>query len=187
MNKTYMQDVLGISNTSTQQKMNLLIQEANKNVQDFNNFTVYAWGKNDKGQLCTNPSANINNPVKMKLAQNTELLSCFGDQTLLRNIKSGEVTVNSLDEQGKLHWQHVTSDKIWYAAGNKSSLIYIQSVTKKKLPQAMCEEPVHLKKEKLRTAKNIIDQIQWDSNLQQEEFAVGYQNRYEGTLECNFI
>ncbi len=51
----------------------------------------------------------------------------------------------------------------------------------------MCEEPVHLKKEKLRTAKNIIDQIQWDSNLQQEEFAVGYQNRYEGTLECNFI
>lgn len=31
MNKTYMEDVLGITSTLTQQKMNLLIQENNKN------------------------------------------------------------------------------------------------------------------------------------------------------------
>lgn len=104
MSKVYMEDVLGISNTSTQQKMTLLINESNKNVEDFNNYVVHGWGKNDKGQLCMNPSANINNPVRLKLPEHTELLSCFGDQTILRNNKSGEITINALDEQGKLHW-----------------------------------------------------------------------------------
>jgi uncharacterized protein (UPF0248 family) len=38
------------------------------------------------------------------------------------------------------------------------------------------------KKEKLRTAKNIIDKITWDPNLNKEDFRVGYLDKYEGLL-----
>lgn len=34
------------------------------------------------------------------------------------------------------------------------------------------------KKEKLRTAKNIIDKITWDEHLKPEEFKVGYLDKY---------
>ncbi len=67
MNKTYMEDVLGITNVLTQQKINLLIQQNNKSTDNFEDYVIYYWGKNDKGQLCTNPSANVNNPAKLKL------------------------------------------------------------------------------------------------------------------------
>lgn len=68
MNKTYMEDVLGITSTLTQQKMNLLIKQGNKSNDNFEDYIVYGWGKNDKGQLCSNPSANVNNPIKLKIS-----------------------------------------------------------------------------------------------------------------------
>lgn len=67
MNKSYMEDVLGITNTLTQQKINYLIQENNKNSDKFDDYIIHYWGKNDKGQLCVNPSAHITNPIKLKL------------------------------------------------------------------------------------------------------------------------
>ena len=78
------------------------------------------------------------------------------------------MTFNAVDEQGKLRWDSLTSTKVWTLAGQKHFLIFCESVGKKRVPQAMTEEIVHVKKEKLRTAKNIIDQIQWDTNLQKE-------------------
>lgn len=78
------------------------------------------------------------------------------------------MTINAVDEQGKLRWDSLTSNKVWTLAGQKHLLIFCESVGKKRVPQAMTEEIVHVKKEKLRTAKNIIDQIQWDTNLQKE-------------------
>lgn len=70
MEKTYMEDVLGILNTLIQQKMRLLISDLNKITDDFEDYIVYSWGKNDRGQLCSNPSANISNPIKLKLPEN---------------------------------------------------------------------------------------------------------------------
>ena len=49
MNKTYMEDVLGITSTLTQQKMNLLIKQGNKSNDNFEDYIVYGWSKNDKG------------------------------------------------------------------------------------------------------------------------------------------
>ena len=45
--------------------------------------------------------------------------------------------------------------------------------------------PIHHKKEKLRTAKNIIDKIVWDEHLNKEDFRVGYLDKYTGILESS--
>lgn len=89
MNKAYMEDVLGMTSTLTQQKMNLLIQQSNRVSDNFDEFLVHCWGKNDKGQLCTNPSAHVTNPIKIKIPENTEVFECFGDHTVLLNRKTG--------------------------------------------------------------------------------------------------
>lgn len=175
-----------MTSTLSQQKMNLLIHESNRNSDNFEDYIVHCWGKNDKGQLCTNPSANVTNIIKLKIPENTELFACFGDSTVLLNKKSNELTVNSLDENGKLQWQHLTNNKVWALAGYKQWMVLCESVGKKRVPQSLTEEIVHVKKEKLRTAKNIMDKIQWDGNLKKEEFAVGYETRYQGTVECGF-
>lgn len=49
--------------------MNLLIHEGNKNTDNFDNYIVHGWGKNEKGQLCCNPSGGVNNPIKLKLPE----------------------------------------------------------------------------------------------------------------------
>jgi len=54
------------------------------------------------------------------------------------------------------------------------------------ISQNLSEIPVHHKKEKLRTAKNIIDKIQWDENIDKKDFRVGYLDKYTGTLEISF-
>lgn len=59
-------------------------------------------------------------------------------------------------------------------------------VTKDKISQNMSEVPVHQKKEKLRTAKNIIDKIEWDENIDKKEFRVGYLDKFTGVLEISF-
>lgn len=42
------------------------------------------------------------------------------------------------------------------------------------------------KKEKLRTAGYILDRIHWDPNLQEEEFRIGYEDRFLGIVEIEF-
>ena len=60
------------------------------------------------------------------------------------------------------------------------------SAAKQKVPQRESEAPVHEKKDKLRTAKNIIDKITWDERLNSTEFRVGYLDKYDGILEIPF-
>lgn len=45
------------------------------------------------------------------------------------------------------------------------SIVLIASANKEKVPQRETEQIVVQKKEKLRTAKNIIDKITWDEHL----------------------
>jgi hypothetical protein len=47
----------------------------------------------------------------------------------------------------------------------EDSLILIVSATKEKVHQRESETVIDSKKEKLRTAKNIIDKITWDPNI----------------------
>ena len=57
----------------------------------------------------------------------------------------------------------MSESKVWSIGENKNAGIFL--VCEKgetRISQAMSEAPVHHKKEKLRTAKNIIDKIQWD-------------------------
>jgi hypothetical protein len=67
MSKTYME---GMTNSLAQQKICLSIQEHNKHGNRFEDYNVYMWGKNDKGQLCRNPSGIVSNAVKLKLSEN---------------------------------------------------------------------------------------------------------------------
>lgn len=45
--------------------------------------------------------------------------------------------------------------------------------------------PIHNKKEKLRTAKNIIDKITWDEHFKKSDFRVGYLDKFTGMLESS--
>lgn len=47
-------------------------------------------------------------------------------------------------------------------------IILVVSATKEKIHQRETEEIIVEKKEKLRTAKNIIDKITWDPNINAE-------------------
>ena len=129
---------------------------------------MYAWGKNDKGQLLSNSTQNINSPVKVKLPENHEVISCSGDHTFVRNVKTDQIFVNKFVE-GKLELELVSENKIWWIGELKNhGILYICSPGETRIPQALSEVPVHHKKEKLRTAKNIIDKIQWDEHLKKE-------------------
>lgn len=66
-----MEDVLGMTSILTQQKMNVLIQLRNENRDNIEDYIVHCWGRNEKGQLCMNPSGVVNNLVKLKLPENT--------------------------------------------------------------------------------------------------------------------
>lgn len=68
----------------------------------------------------------------------------------------------------------------------EENVIMVGSATKDRVPQRESEGIVVEKKEKLRTAKNIIDKITWDEHLKPEEFKVGYLDKYDGILEIPF-
>lgn len=71
--------------------------------------------------------------------------------------------VNFVDEKtNKLEWKEVTNRKVWNLAVLEDNIILVASAAKQKVAQRESEVPVHEKKEKLRTAKNIIDKITWD-------------------------
>lgn len=66
------------------------------------------------------------------------------------------------------------------------ALLLTVSVTKERVPQGESEAVLNVKKEKLRTAKNIIDKITWDPNMKAEDFRVGFLDKFEGILEMPF-
>lgn len=66
---------------------------------------------------------------------------------------------------------------VWTATSVDDALLLVVSATKERLPQRESEAVLHLKKEKLRTAKNIIDKITWDPNLKPEDFRVGFLDK----------
>ena len=39
----------------------------------------------------------------------------------------------------------------------------------------------------MRTAKNIIDKIEWDENIEKKDFRVGYLDKFTGILEISFV
>lgn len=81
-----MVDVLGITGVKIQQRMKVRIHECNQdNPED---YYIYGWGRNDKGQLCANPSANVTNPIKIKLPENCIIWKCLGDRTFIKNTKN---------------------------------------------------------------------------------------------------
>ncbi len=59
-------------------------------------------------------------------------------------------------------------------------------VEKDLISKQMSEVPVDHKKEKLRTAKNIIDKIEWNEHLEKKDFRVGYLDKFTGILEISF-
>lgn len=65
--KGYMEDVLGITTNKHQQKIKMHLQELKQNSENFENFIVHGWGINDKGQLMSNSSPVVNNPIKIKI------------------------------------------------------------------------------------------------------------------------
>ena len=90
--------------------------------------------------------------------------------------------------EGKLVWQPVFTNvyNIWEMNASRDYITVLCPVTKDKISQNMSEAPVHQKKEKLRTAKNIIDKIEWDENIDKKEFRVGYLDKFTGVLEISF-
>jgi alpha-tubulin suppressor-like RCC1 family protein len=129
-----MEDVLGITTALVKHKMNLLLKQLNENTDSFDDYIVYSWGKNDKGQLCLNPSASVTVPIKLKLPEHTEIFACLSDHTLLKNTKTQQITINTLDEHNKLKWEPLTNNKVWVLAASKSTLVYCESMGGKQRP-----------------------------------------------------
>lgn len=90
--------------------------------------------------------------------------------------------------EGKLVWQPVFSNvyNIWAITESRDYLMVLCPVEKEYVSQNLSEAPVHEKKEKLRQAKNIIDKIQWDENIDKKDFRVGYLDKFTGILEISF-
>jgi uncharacterized protein (UPF0248 family) len=129
----------------------------------------------------------VSNPHKVVLPEGFKLLMCYKDITLIHNKKKGVISMSSAFE-GKLVWQPVFTNvySIWDINASKDYITVLCPVTKDKISQNMSEVPVHQKKEKLRTAKNIIDKIEWDENIDKKEFRVGYLDKFTGVLEISF-
>lgn len=92
----------------------------------------------------------------------------------------------SKHEGNKLDWSILSKTKLWGIDNYRNEkLILVSSIGEDKIPQALSEVPVHNKKSKLRTAKNIIDKIIWDEHLKKEDFRVGYLDKFTGMLESS--
>ena len=177
--------VLGIINQKVYQKLSMRLQECNS--ENAENWLVHGWGRTAEGALGTNPSKDISKPLKVKLPEDCEIMCLPGQYTLLTNTKTKAVLANTIDEKtNKQEWKEVAKKKVWAAAGLEDKLVLIAAGERDRLAQRETEQIVHEKKDKLRTAKNIIDKITWDPNIEKEEFRVGYLDKYEGVLEVSF-
>lgn len=185
MDKKYSEEVLGIINQKVYQKLSMRLQECNS--ENAENWLVHGWGRTAEGALGTNPSKDISKPLKVKLPEDCEIMCLPGQYTLLTNTKTKAVLANTIDEKtNKQEWKEVAKKKVWAAAGLEDKLVLIAAGERDRLAQRETEQIVHEKKDKLRTAKNIIDKITWDPNIEKEEFRVGYLDKYEGVLEVSF-
>lgn len=91
--------------------------------------------------------------------------------------------MNFVDEKTNKHeWNEVINRKVWNLSIVEDNVILVASAAKQKIPQRESEVPVSEKKDKLRTAKNIIDKITWNEHLNAAEFQVGYMDKYDGIL-----
>lgn len=162
-----MEDVLGIINVKVQQRLMVQLQEWN--VESDENCTIYGWGRNDKSQLGINPSNPVSNPHKIVLPEGFKFLKCYNNQTFIHNKKTGQIWMNSAFE-GKLSWQPIFDNvhSIWLLSVSRDYVMVLCSFQKGHISQNMSEQPVNQKKQKLRTAKNIIDKIQWDDHLNKQ-------------------
>ena len=74
--------------------------------------------------------------------------------------------MNFVDEKSnKLEWHEITNRKVWNLSVVEDIVILVASAAKQRIPQRESEAPVNEKKDKLRTAKNIIDKITWNEHL----------------------
>lgn len=114
-------------------------------------------------------------------------MKCFNNLTLIHNKKSGQISMNSAHE-GKLVWQEVFTNvhNIWAMSVSRDFIAILSPVEKDLVSKQLSEVPVDHKKEKLRTAKNIIDKIEWDEHLEKKDFRVGYLDKFTGILEISF-
>lgn len=184
MDKKYMEEVLGISNVKMQQKLSIRLQESN--IENPDAYVIYGWGRASEGALATNPSKEITKPIKVKLPADCHILALTGQYTVLSNRRQGTTLVNVIEEKtNKLEWREICSKQVWSAAAVDDALLLIVSATKDRT-QRETDTLLTAKKEKLRTAKNIIDKITWDPNIKAEEFRVGFLDKLEGVLEMPF-
>jgi asparagine synthetase B (glutamine-hydrolysing) len=185
MDKKYMEEVLGINNVKMQQKLSIRLQESN--VENPDAYVIHGWGRASEGALGTNPSKEITKPIKIKLPADCEIVDLTGSYTVIANRKLGLTFVNSIDEKtNKQEWKEVCNKQVWSASAVDDALLFIVSASKERLPQRESEAVLNVKKEKLRTAKNIIDKITWDPNIKAEDFRVGFLDKLEGVLEMPF-
>lgn len=145
MDKKYMEEVLGIENVKLQIKLKLRLEECNK--EDPEGYVVYAWGRASEGQLGTNPSKEINKPIKIKLPHDCEVYKLSGNFTFLYNKKSKVTLINHIDEKtNKLEWKEITNRKVWSLSTVDDSVILVASAAKEKVPQRESEHIVVEKK-----------------------------------------
>lgn len=161
MDKRYMEDVLGLLNHKLQQRLQIMLEDCNREKEE--NCTIYGWGRNEKSQLGINPSNPVGNPYKVKLPEGFNFLKCENNLTLIHNSKTGEVCCNAVTD-GKADWKTIFTQvhSVWAISACRERVLAICPIEKDHISQNMSEVPLHNKKEKLRTAKNIIDKIQWD-------------------------
>jgi hypothetical protein len=126
-------------------------------------------------------------PSKIKLPSDCEIFKLSGNFTFIFDKKEKKLLVNHIDkESNKLEWREVTQRKVWDVTTVGDCVILVASAGKQKTPQRESEQPLSEKKEKLRTAKNIIDKINWSGHLNPDEFTVAYLDKYDGILEIPF-
>lgn len=162
LNKSYMEDSLGITGAKTQQKLKLLIDEALNIHSNPENYQILGWGRNDKGQLGANPFNKATNTVKPKIPEDFYVWACVSDYTIIKKINGEIYKINAIEEN-KQQWVDLSDSKIWaIGAAKQRELIFLGSLSKQKIPQRLSEQPITQEKKKMKTAKNVLDKILWD-------------------------
>lgn len=185
MDKKYTEEVLGLVNVKLQQKLAIKLAENDRDNPE--EHILWGWGRASEGALGTNPSKEITQPIKIKLPADYEVHSLSGNSTFLKHIKHDVITTNTIEEKtNRLEWKEIIKRRVACISACGAGLAVVAAAGKDRVPQRESEHAVVEKKEKLRTAKNIIDKITWDENINSAEFRVGYLDKYDGVLEMPF-
>ena len=90
-----MEEVLGVVNQKIQQKMKLRLEECNE--ENPAEYVVHGWGRAAEGQLSTNPSKEINKPIKLKIPSECKIFKTCGNFTFIQSHKDSSILFNSID------------------------------------------------------------------------------------------